>query len=58
MSDAVVHGIMELAEDEAFVLRIDRMIEDVLREASNRRASITETTLRFELTRDTLIDEN
>jgi hypothetical protein len=49
---------MDLADDEAFVLRIDRMIEDVLREAAARRASITETTLRFEITRDTLTDES
>ncbi len=48
---------MELAEDESFVLRIDRMIEDVLREAATSRGSFSEITLRFETTRDTLVDE-
>jgi hypothetical protein len=57
MHDALLDHTMELAEDEAFVLRIDRMIEDVLREAATSRSSFSEITLRFETTRDTLVDE-
>ena len=57
MQHAMPIAIMELAEDEAFVLRIDRMIEDVLRDAATSRGSFSEVTLRFETTRDTLVDE-